>query len=500
MTPARALAAAALLAALAAPVAAQEPLAAGTDNVPVPKKTKHVQPAYPAEALAQGIRGIVIVDIVIGPTGKVQSTSIIRSVAGLDDAAVAAVSQWEYEPVKVDGKAVAVRLTVPITFALALPKVERDTGIPELRQGAAPVWPAGAPDGGGSAEADVTLGSDGRVETAHVTRGEEPWAGSLLTALRTWRFPPPDEDVVLSFRVSADFAGGRPDQRRVGLKASGLRKSDLLGAAHPAAPAAATPAAAASAAPAAASPAAAAPAAATPAAAPPVAAPAPSTAAATPTPAAPPMPAASAPTGAVESRQTPPAPAPAEPKAATAQPAAPAAPTAPPATATAPPAASPAAGPTPAPPPVEVITAPAPAGPAENGVSAIRDVTLQPGVPDLARGRRPVAPPIARMAGATGTVEVAFSVSAAGSTTVQSVAGPESFRRAAQEAVGSWVFRRARAERAYLVAVFNYAEDRTTAEVRPQPAPAEAGAPPSAAAPATTPPPAAPPVAPAPKP
>lgn len=157
MTPARALAAAALLAALAAPVAAQEPLAAGTDNVPVPKKTKHVQPAYPAEALAQGIRGIVIVDIVIGPTGKVQSTSIIRSVAGLDDAAVAAVSQWEYEPVKVDGKAVAVRLTVPITFALALPKVERDTGIPELRQGAAPVWPAGAPDDGGSAEADVTL-------------------------------------------------------------------------------------------------------------------------------------------------------------------------------------------------------------------------------------------------------------------------------------------------------------------------------------------------------
>jgi hypothetical protein len=105
-------------------------------------------------------------------------------------------------------------------------------------------------------------------------------------------------------------------------------------------------------------------------------------------------------------------------------------------------------------------------------VSAIRDVTLQPGVPDLARGRRPVAPPIARMSGTTGTVEVAFSVSAAGTTSVQAVTGPEPLRRAAQDAVGSWVFRRARADRAYLVAVFSYAEDKTTAEIRPQPVPA----------------------------
>jgi hypothetical protein len=102
------------------------------------------------------------------------------------------------------------------------------------------------------------------------------------------------------------------------------------------------------------------------------------------------------------------------------------------------------------------------------------------------------------MSGTTGTVEVAFSVSAAGSTTVQAVVGPEPLRRAAQEAVGSWVFRRTRADRAYLVAVFNYAEDRTTAEVRPQPAP-PAGAPAapgSGAAPApptpATPPPASP--------
>jgi len=521
MTPARALAAFSLLAALAGPALAQEPLAAGAEGVPVPKKTKHVQPVYPAEALAQGIRGIVIVDLVIAPTGKVQSTSIIRSVPGLDDAAVAAVSQWEYEPVKVDGKPVAVRLTVPITFALALPKLARDGGIPELRQGAAPVWPAGAPDGGGSAVADVTLGSDGRVETARITGGDEPWAGSLLTALRTWRFPPPDEDVVLSFRVSADFAGGKADQRRVELKASGLRREELLGAAHPggAAPADAAPATAQAAAPPPAAAPATAPAAATGAASPapattasaaqpaaqlppavktadatPAAAPAAAPASVTPSASAPvsapvlpsapasvppSTPAASQAPHAVPSSESKPSPATAPSGASAAPP--------PPADAATPRPAATATGPSAsagaAPPPVEVITAPPPPAPVENGVSAIRDVTLLPGVPDLARGRRPVSPPVARMSGTTGTVEVAFSVSAAGGTTVQAVVGPEPLRRAAQEAVGSWVFRRTRADRAYLVAVFNYAEDRTTAEVRPQPAP-PAGAP---AAPGPTP-------------
>src|SRR5207247_10246325 len=91
--------------------------------------------------------------------------------------------------------------------------------------------------------------------------------------------------------------------------------------------------------------------------------------------------------------------------------------------ATAPPAAS--ADPAPAatsgqaapPPSVEVITAPPPPPPppeVESGASAVRDVVLEAGVPDLAKGRRPVPPPLARMAGTSGVVEVQFSVSAAG--------------------------------------------------------------------------------------
>jgi hypothetical protein len=136
-----------------------------------------------------------------------------------------------------------------------------------------------------------------------------------------------------------------------------------------------------------------------------------------------------------------------------------------------------------APPPVEVLTAPPPQAPPESGISAVRDVTLEPGVPELARGRRPVAPPIARLSGATGAVEVSFSVGAGGNVALQTAAGPDILRYAAEQTVSSWVFRRTRADRAYLVAVFTYAGDKATAVVRPQAAASSAAAAPNSADP-----------------
>ena len=78
------------------------------------------------EALAEGIRGIVILDLVIDTEGKVSGTRIIRSIPGLDEAALVAARQWVYSPVKVNGRPVSVRLTVPITFALKLPEIARE--------------------------------------------------------------------------------------------------------------------------------------------------------------------------------------------------------------------------------------------------------------------------------------------------------------------------------------------------------------------------------------
>jgi outer membrane biosynthesis protein TonB len=109
---------------------------------------------------------------------------------------------------------------------------------------------------------------------------------------------------------------------------------------------------------------------------------------------------------------------------------------------------------------------PSPAPRNEPGVSAVRDVALGPGVPDLTKGRRPVAPPLARMSSLSGAVQVQFSVDAAGSSSIQNVNGPDLLKEAARQAVATWNFRRTSAERLYLVATFNYDGDKAQAEVR----------------------------------
>jgi outer membrane biosynthesis protein TonB len=141
---------------------------------------------------------------------------------------------------------------------------------------------------------------------------------------------------------------------------------------------------------------------------------------------------------------------------------------------------------------MEVLSAPPPpkppARPPVAGSSAVENVSLGLGVPDLSLGRRPVVPPLARMAEATGTVEVRFAVNAAGVATVLNVEGAELLKAAAQGAVASWTFRRTTTERLYLTAVFVYEKDTARASValtpdEALPSPAPPPTPPSPASP-----------------
>src|SRR6185503_7259746 len=148
--------------------AADQPRTAGTE-VPVPKRSKFVQPEYPTEALARGLRGIVILALTIDTAGKVANVDVVRSLPPFDDAATTAARQWEYEVTKVDGKPVPVRLTVPITFALKLPEMTREPGIPELRQGVSPPFPSDAPAAGTmTVTADLTIDPSGQVVEAEI--------------------------------------------------------------------------------------------------------------------------------------------------------------------------------------------------------------------------------------------------------------------------------------------------------------------------------------------
>ncbi|HET9314401.1 MAG TPA: energy transducer TonB, partial [Vicinamibacteria bacterium] len=108
---------------------------------------------------------------------------------------------------------------------------------------------------------------------------------------------------------------------------------------------------------------------------------------------------------------------------------------------------------------------PPPAPPEGGGGSAVAGVLLGTGVPDLASGRRPVVPPIARLNGVTGQVFVRFAVDASGSTSNAEPEGPEPLREAARQAVASWIFRRTKADRLHLTAQFDYGAESATAVV-----------------------------------
>ncbi len=81
-----------------------------------PRLTRRVEAVTPQAAREAGISGVVILELVVGPDGKVADARILRSIAPLDEAALAAVRQWEYEPTIVEGTPATVILTATVAF------------------------------------------------------------------------------------------------------------------------------------------------------------------------------------------------------------------------------------------------------------------------------------------------------------------------------------------------------------------------------------------------
>ena len=81
-----------------------------------PALVKRVEPVYPAIAQAAAIDGIVILDAIVDEHGRIQSLKVLRGHALLAKAAIAAVEQWEYEPLKLNGTPTPFELTVSLWF------------------------------------------------------------------------------------------------------------------------------------------------------------------------------------------------------------------------------------------------------------------------------------------------------------------------------------------------------------------------------------------------
>ncbi len=113
---------AALIACLALPAFADETPAPVTP----PKILRRVAAVYPAEALAAGLSGTVVLEIDVDESGKVQKVEVSTPAGhGFDQAALAAALQFEFSPALSDGRGVPSRVTYAYKFLLQEKRVER---------------------------------------------------------------------------------------------------------------------------------------------------------------------------------------------------------------------------------------------------------------------------------------------------------------------------------------------------------------------------------------
>jgi len=92
---------------------------AGVGGVTAPSVIYKKEPEYSEEARRAKYQGTVTLYVEILPDGKAHNIRVLHSLGlGLDDSAVAAVSQWKFKAGTKDGKPVTVAASVEVNFRL----------------------------------------------------------------------------------------------------------------------------------------------------------------------------------------------------------------------------------------------------------------------------------------------------------------------------------------------------------------------------------------------
>lgn len=82
-----------------------------------PTSTVRKAPAYPAALRAAGIQGSVVVSFVIDTEGRVQDPRAVQSTHhDFEEAAIAAIKEWQFEPGRKGGRAVNTRVSQQLRF------------------------------------------------------------------------------------------------------------------------------------------------------------------------------------------------------------------------------------------------------------------------------------------------------------------------------------------------------------------------------------------------
>ena len=198
--------------------------------------TRKIDPTYSDKARRAGVQGDVWLDVIVLADGTVKSVMVAKSldtVFGLDQAAIAAVRQWQYPPLS-DGRASRppLRIVVPFRLSDAPPAGARVTVEelgnsafrptpndprvvpPKLLQQVPPVYTSAGFRAKivGSVEVDAVVLPDGTVGQVRVVKSLDNATGlddQALGAAREWTFKPGTVDgkpVPMIVRIALTFS------------------------------------------------------------------------------------------------------------------------------------------------------------------------------------------------------------------------------------------------------------------------------------------------------
>ena len=101
----------------APPPAPRAPVRVG-GAITAPALLRRVAPVYPSIAVHAKVEGVVVLEAVVDREGRVEQVTVLRSITLLDGAATAAVRQWRYSPLLLNGEPERFVVTVTVSFNL----------------------------------------------------------------------------------------------------------------------------------------------------------------------------------------------------------------------------------------------------------------------------------------------------------------------------------------------------------------------------------------------
>lgn len=171
-----------------------------------PKLIKKATPAYPEAAKRARVQGTVVLEAATDEAGNVAEISRVEGHPLLIDAAIEAISQWKYEPYKINDKPRPLKFDV--TFAFKLSKEEAaavspvipqeqpvtlDPAIkPVLVNKVAPVYPEEAKKKkiGGVVSIEAVVDEKGTVSGIDLVKGAPLLIKAATDAVKQWTYKP----------------------------------------------------------------------------------------------------------------------------------------------------------------------------------------------------------------------------------------------------------------------------------------------------------------------